>query len=97
MTALHYACKYGHHKIVQLLIKEKANVEIEDFVSLEILYNNPSTIIYSIFLYYAWLHVDTYVCFQHFGVEINSVYMALTSIYLFWVSDICIHFTSYKI
>ena len=37
MTALHYACKYGHHEIVQLLIENKANILIEDIVSVEIL------------------------------------------------------------
>ena len=33
MTALHYACKYGHHDIVRHLIDHGADINIEDFVS----------------------------------------------------------------
>ena len=38
MTALHYACKYGHHDVVQLLIESKADVSMLDFVSSDIFF-----------------------------------------------------------
>lgn len=66
MTALHYACKYGHHEIVQLLTEHNANVAIQDFVSLKILYKKSFHNRHKFYAWLIWVHLDMYLYW--FGV-----------------------------
>ena len=68
MTALHYACKYGHYEVVQLLIDAKADISIQDIVRFgEFCY---PVVIYECLIRRTSMHVD--IVFKFIVASIRS-------------------------